>query len=152
MDPGWFVLFLFLLVELLFVTLLCLPMPNNNVRGMVTGFVVKILDQRPVQIACGCFLLLDILYFWFVSDALLHPLYDFGILNFAVEGGITCEAKQDLFYNERNAYLTGISIFLFLILHRMLDIQHKLHNARNRVKELEGSGGGGGTVEDKKTK
>uniref|UniRef100_A0A7S2Y3Z1 Endoplasmic reticulum transmembrane protein n=1 Tax=Entomoneis paludosa TaxID=265537 RepID=A0A7S2Y3Z1_9STRA len=147
MDPGWLVLFFFMILEILLVLILCLPMPNNTIRGAITNTAVKLFSQRPVQITCACLLVLDALYFWFVFDAMLNPLYDFGILNLGAEGGITCEAKQDLFYNERNAYLTGFSLFLFLILHRLIDIQDKLHKARNRVKELEGgsSSGGGGT-------
>mmetsp|Transcript_12286 Transcript_12286/g.16084 ORF Transcript_12286/g.16084 Transcript_12286/m.16084 type:complete len:144 (-) Transcript_12286:236-667(-) len=137
MDPGWLVLFLFMMGEMTIAALLCLPMPNNAIRGHITGFVGGLWEKKPVQYIVYCALALDLLYFWFVSDALLHPLYDFGILNFAVEGGITCEAKQDLFYNERNAYLTGMSLFLFIIVNRLVDIQDKLHQARNRVKELE---------------
>ncbi|KAL7558663.1 hypothetical protein ACA910_010038 [Epithemia clementina (nom. ined.)] len=140
MDPGWFVLFIFFMCEATVATLLVLPVPNNRVRGAIRDFVGNLWEQKPIQGFVFAMLALDLFYFWFVFDALLHPLHDFGIIrNPAFEGGITCEAKQNLFYNERNAYLTGMSMFLFIIINRLVDIQDKLHAARNRVKELEGN-------------
>ena len=139
MDPGWFVLFLFFMGEATVVTLLVLPVPSNQVRGVITNFVANLWHKKPILYFVFIMLALDLFYFWFVFDALLHPLHDFGIIrNPAFEGGITCEAKQNLFYNERNAYLTGMSLFLFVIINRLVDIQLKLHVSRDRVKELEG--------------
>ena len=135
MDPGWFFLFLFFMVEVLLVTLLCLPMPSNEIRGAIVRWIVRTWETRPVQITSIILLALNVVYFWFVCDALLHPLYDFGLIqNPFVEGGMTCEAKQNIFYNERNAYLTGMSIFMFFVLNRMVDIQDKLFQARHEVK------------------
>mmetsp|Transcript_11346 Transcript_11346/g.16671 ORF Transcript_11346/g.16671 Transcript_11346/m.16671 type:complete len:158 (-) Transcript_11346:121-594(-) len=149
MDPGWFVLFLFLIVEIILVTLLCLPVPSNDVRGAITTFVINIWENKQVQYFIYFILIMDVIYFYFVFHALLNPFYDLGILS-PVEMGISCEQKQDLFYNERNAYITGGSLFLFFILNRLVDIQEKLHQARKHVKTLssecisdEGSGGGG---------
>lgn len=135
MDPGWFFLFFFFIIELTLATLLCLPMPSNEVRGAIVSFIVKAWESRAVRITSLVMLLLNTVYFWFVCDALLHPLYDFGLIrNPFAEGGLTCEQKQNFFYNERNAYLTGMSIFLFIILNRMVDIQDKLFQARGEVK------------------
>ena len=36
---------------------------------------------------------------------------------------------------ERNAYITGFSLFLSLVLNRLIDIQGKLHSARQGVKQ-----------------
>ena len=44
-----------------------------------------------------------------------------------------------LFYNERNAYITGSSLILFIILNRLVNIQDKLYEMRQQVKTL-GSG------------
>ena len=135
MDPGWFFLFLFFLVEVLLVTLLCLPMPSNEIRGVIVRFIVNMWETRPVRITSLVMLGVNVIYFWFVCDALLHPLFDFGLIqNPFAEGHLTCEAKQNLFWNERNAYLTGMSIFLFIVLNRMVDIQDKLFQARGQVK------------------
>ena len=135
MDPGWFFLFLFFLVEVLLVTLLCLPMPSNEIRGVIVRFIVNMWETRPVRITSLVMLGVNVIYFWFVCDALLHPLFDFGLIqNPFAEGHLTCEAKQNLFWNERNAYLTGMSIFLFIVLNRMVDIQDKLFQARGEVK------------------
>lgn len=102
MDPGWFFLFLFFLIELLLVILLCLPMPSNEIRGAIVRFIVQMWETRPVQITSIIMLLVNVVYFYFVCDALLHPLFDFGLIqNPFAEGHLTCEAKQNVFYNER---------------------------------------------------
>jgi hypothetical protein len=79
-------------------------------------------EAKEVRITSIIMLLVDVVYFWFVSGAL-----------FTTEP-ITCEAKQALFYNERNAYMCGMSIFLFFILHRLVDVQKKLFVSRQEVK------------------
>lgn len=157
MDPGWFFLFIFFLAELLLVTLLCLPMPSNDARGAIVGWVVSLWESRQVRLTSIIMLAINLIYFWFVSDAILHPLYDFGLLrNPFAEGGLSCEAKQNMFYNERNAYLCGMSIFLFFILNRLVDVQHKLFVFRGEVKRnLAASaenGNGDGPLESKKEK
>ena len=38
-----------------------------------------------------------------------------------------------MFRNERNAYITGFSLFMFLVLRRLIDIQMKLHEVRLRM-------------------
>mmetsp|Transcript_8721 Transcript_8721/g.13450 ORF Transcript_8721/g.13450 Transcript_8721/m.13450 type:complete len:158 (-) Transcript_8721:205-678(-) len=157
MDPGWFLLFLFLIIEIILVTLLCLPMPSNDIRGTITSFVINIWDNKQVQYFVYFLLVVDVLYFYFVFNALLNPLYDIGILS-PVEMGISCEQKQDLFYNERNAYITGGSLFLFFVLNRLVDIQEKLHQTRKRVKSFSSDklddnvGDVGGDAETKKEK
>lgn len=149
MDPGWFVLSIFLMAEMCLVTLLCMPVPNNDVRGWLTKAVVGLLDHQSVRLIAGGCLLLDLIYFYFVFDALLHPLDDFGVFEYFGSLGLTCEAKQELFYRERNAYLTGMSLFLAVVLMRLVDIQHKLHLARLQIKQ-DGAAGGSVVVADKK--
>mmetsp|Transcript_20851 Transcript_20851/g.28978 ORF Transcript_20851/g.28978 Transcript_20851/m.28978 type:complete len:173 (+) Transcript_20851:109-627(+) len=149
MDPGWFILFLFLVVEILLVTLLCLPMPSNDIRGMITTWVASLWDAKPVQYVVYGLLAIDVFYFYFVFHALWHPLHDFGMWT-PIEMGISCEQKQDLYNNERNAYITGGGIFMFFILNRLVDIQDKLHKSRHQVKSgatpgnVSGGGGGSG--------
>jgi len=137
MDPGWFILFLFLMTEIALITLLVMPMPSNDFRGQVTTFVSKLWhDNQILRYAVYAMLTLDVIYFWFVFDALLHPLYDYGFLrNPVAETGISCEATKAMYANERSAYITGVSLFLFVVLNRLVDIQDKLHQARRIVKE-----------------
>lgn len=47
---------------------------------------------------------------------------------------VTCEVKQAMYREERNAFIAGMGLFLFLVLHRLVDIQDKLHKARESVK------------------
>ncbi|KAL7531367.1 hypothetical protein ACHAWF_003742 [Thalassiosira exigua] len=138
MDPGWLLLFAFLLGELLVVALLCLPMPSNEIRGRVVRSVASLWENRWIQYTVYLVMAMDAVYFYFVCDALTHPLYDFGILS-PVEMGISCQQKQDLYYNERNAYISGGSIFLFFVINRLIDIQEKLHVHRETVKSMDRS-------------
>lgn len=133
MDPGWLVLFIFTLVEGLLVMLLCLPMPSNDVRRSVTDFVAGLWEQKYVQYTAITMLLVDAFYFYHVMGALLHPLYDFGILS-PVDVGLPCHMKSEMFRNERNAYISGGGLFLFFVLNRLVDIQDKLHAYRTIVK------------------
>ena len=53
----------------------------------------------------------------YTLDGLQHMGRDLGILS-PVEFAITCEAKQDLFRQERNALICGASLFLYFVLGR----------------------------------
>lgn len=135
MEPGWFVLLVFMLLEATLVLLLSMPMPNNTARGAVITFITSLWEVPPVRYVFYAILAVDIFYFWFVFDALLHPLYDFGLLSYTGTEAVSCEIKAVMYQNERNAYITGFSLFLFLILSRMIDIQKKLHLSRETVKQ-----------------
>ena len=141
MDLGWLILSTFLFVEVTLVTLLCAPMPSNEIRGAVTSWVASLWDLKPVQYAVLALLALDVFYFAFVYQALSNPLYDLGI--FSREMGVSCEYKRDLYLMERNAYVSVSVFFIFFVLRRLVDIQDKLHIARSQVKAMEGGGGGG---------
>ena len=41
------------------------------------------------------------------------------------------------FERERNAYITGFSLFLFLVLRRMVDIQRQLFKLRGEMKDVQ---------------
>jgi len=138
MEPGWFVLVVALMLECLFVILLILPMPSNKVRGFITQWVTKVCEHPAVRYGFTAVMILDAVYLYFLMGALTHPLYDLGFLS-PIENAPTCELKVDLFRNERNAYITGFSLFMFLVLRRLIDIQSKLHQAREDMKAMRGS-------------
>jgi Bap31/Bap29 transmembrane region len=160
MDLGWFILSVFLFVEVVLVTLLCLPMPSNDVRGAINGFVASLWLLKPVEYTVLALLALDVFYLAFVWQSLTNPLYDMGV--FSHDMGVSCEYKQDLFLAERNAYIAASVLFLFFVLRRLVDIQGKLHVARKQVKAIQGGEGRGallmdgsnkqGAIEDKKGK
>ena len=110
-----------------------MPMPSNDVRGAVTKWVVSVMEIPAVRYSFMVVMALDVLYFYFVMDALTHPLYDLGLLT-PIDQAPSCEARVALFRNERNAYITGFSLFMFLVLRRLVDIQQKLHVARGEAK------------------
>jgi hypothetical protein len=121
-------------VEGTLVTLLILPMPSNNVRRILTDFVAGLWESKLVQYFSVGFLVMDSVYFYFIMGALLHPLYDLGILS-PIDMSPTCEVKQAMFREERNAFISGMGLFLFFVLNRLVDIQDKLHKSRHEAKE-----------------
>eukprot|EP00566_Odontella_aurita_P028984 CAMPEP_0113525218 /NCGR_PEP_ID=MMETSP0015_2-20120614/32_1 /TAXON_ID=2838 /ORGANISM="Odontella" /LENGTH=143 /DNA_ID=CAMNT_0000423345 /DNA_START=97 /DNA_END=528 /DNA_ORIENTATION=+ /assembly_acc=CAM_ASM_000160 len=139
MDPGWLILFLFLIIECVFVTLLVLPMPSNAVRRAVTDLIASLWDHTGIQYAVIAILVLDAVYFYADIDALRHPLYDLGLLTH--ESTIPCEMRAAMMQRERNAYITGFGLFLFFVLRRLVDIQDKLHQARHVAKSITSTGG-----------
>jgi hypothetical protein len=134
LDPGWLVLYLFMLIEGFLVILMILPVPSNDARRFIRDKVAGLWDSKPIQYFSIAFLLLDAFYFWFVFNALLHPLHDFGILT-PIDMAVTCEIKQAMYREERNAFISGMGLFLFFVLNRLVDIQDKLHLARNAAKQ-----------------
>ena len=135
-DLGWFILFLFLIFEIALVLLLVTPMPSNAARGAVVTALVSVWEKqqavRYVAITIGA---INVIYFLHVVDALRQPFYAFGFL--LEDAFLTCELRAQAFERERNAYITGFAIFLFLVLRRMVDIQSQLFRNRDQMKAVE---------------
>lgn len=136
LDPGWLVLLLFMLIEGFLIFLMILPMPSNNYRRKLRDAIASLWESPPIRYFSIGFLVLDGFYFYFVCDALLHPLYDMGILS-PVDMAVTCEVKQGMYRAERNAFISGMGLFFFFVLNRLVDIQDKLHKARDLAKQHE---------------
>jgi len=134
MDPGWFVLCVALALECFLVTLLILPMPSNKIRGALTTWVVSLLHNQTVKYCGFAVLALDAYYFAYTMDAISNPLYHVGMMSPMEEQVISCEVGLAMFRNERNAYITGFSLFMFLVLRRLVDIQSQLFESRSRAK------------------
>ena len=54
----------------------------------------------------------------------------------SILGNVTCEARAATLYLERNAFICGLSVFLFLVLRRLMEIQHQLFEMRSAVKQV----------------
>ena len=138
MDVAWFILFVFMLLEASIVLLLVMPMPSNRVRGAIITGIVSTWESLPAvrYIAIGL-TLINLIYFCFVVDALLEPWKYFYAQTFSAdqEWMVSCEMRAVQFERERNAYITGFSLFLFLILRRLVDIQAKLYQTRSETKQ-----------------
>ena len=131
--PPIFYKSFFMVIELTLVFLLVLPVPSNNVRKILTDFIVGLWDVQAVQYFSIAFLVLDSIYFYFIMGALLHPLYDLGILS-PIDMSPTCEIKQAMFREERNAFIAGMGLFLFFVLNRLVEINRKYHKMRGEAK------------------
>ena len=110
-------------------------MPSNAVRGAMTNLVQSITSKEQVKYVTWGFFSINLFYLWYTLDGLQHMGRDLGLL-MPIEYAVTCEARQDMFRQERNALICGASLFLFFILRRLVDIQGKLHESRAREKAL----------------
>lgn len=111
---------------------------NCAVRGAVTKFVAGLWDNQVVRTVSLGVMAINALYFFYVCDHLLSPIYAFGFLSGYDEQLLSCELRAAAFANERNAYITGSSLFLFLVLRRLVDVQAKLFESRAEVKRSGG--------------
>lgn len=131
MEIGWLILFTFMLCEAAIVLLLVAPMPSNQVRGAIVTAITSVWEKSaPVRYIAIGLNVINAFYFWHVMDALLDPFAHFALVLYEMEPMLSCETRAFAFERERNAYITGMSLFLFLVLRRLVDIQVKLHESR----------------------
>uniref|UniRef100_A0A7S0S5F4 BAP29/BAP31 transmembrane domain-containing protein n=1 Tax=Chlamydomonas leiostraca TaxID=1034604 RepID=A0A7S0S5F4_9CHLO len=126
-SPGWFIFTAFLFVEALVVIILVAPMPSNTIRGVVLDQLVKLNERKGVRYGCWAMVALSGLYFWDSVATLWSQPY----------WVLSCEQRELLFFTERNAYATGMSLLLFFVLRRLLEIQAQLFVARAQTKAAE---------------
>lgn len=67
-------------------------MPSNKVRGAITQWVTAVCELPAIRYGFTAVMLLNLFYFYFVMDALLHPFYDLGFLS-PLDNAPTCESK-----------------------------------------------------------
>lgn len=135
-DLGWLIMFLFMLMEGLIVLLLVMPMPSNQVRGAIIMAIVDTWEKNTAVRYVSLFLgAINVVYFLMVFDALQHSFYAFGFM--LEDALVSCEFRAMAFERERNAYITGFSLFLFLVLRRMVDIQRQLFKLRGEMKDVQ---------------
>uniref|UniRef100_A0A6U4KA63 Endoplasmic reticulum transmembrane protein n=1 Tax=Hemiselmis andersenii TaxID=464988 RepID=A0A6U4KA63_HEMAN len=128
MDPGWLLLFILLVTEAAALSILILPMPNNTIRGWVLNFFSKTwAGSNILRYMTFFLLLLNVLYF----GSSMSSIYSVEAFDLQ-----TCEAKLDYFRHERNSYITGFGLFLFVVLQRIVMIQTQLHDTRDKVKAI----------------
>ncbi|KAJ8604362.1 hypothetical protein CTAYLR_002554 [Chrysophaeum taylorii] len=150
MLPGDVLPVASLVVQSLVCLLLVIPMPSNSVRGMIVGGLNRIWDQHPA-IRSAAALLCVFNAFLFITELRRlswpeppppppppprrgmpglpgmpppPPVNDFA-----------CEFQLGLFRSERNAYMSGFSLFIYFMMRRLLEIQQMLYKARKAEKE-----------------
>ena len=128
LDWAYNVLCTALFAECALVLLLVLPMPSNQIRGALTRAVIALWEAALLRNAFLIILLLDAFFFVITLHELSNPMHAFWAGPHTID--INCERRLDIFREERNAFVTGFSLFMSLILRRLCDIQSKLHEAR----------------------
>ena len=144
-EPGWVFLSVALAFQCSLVSLLILPAPNNNVRGAVTQWVAKLTHSGAVRFGLLGVVAMSAFYLWYVRDALLNPLlflqdqFGFDGVLLAKKGFGGCEMEIEAFKAERNALICAANLFVYLVLHRLTDIQTQLHQQRAVAKAAGGA-------------
>eukprot|EP01064_Diplonema_japonicum_P018698 TRINITY_DN2739_c0_g1_i3.p1 TRINITY_DN2739_c0_g1~~TRINITY_DN2739_c0_g1_i3.p1 ORF type:complete len:139 (+),score=40.59 TRINITY_DN2739_c0_g1_i3:68-484(+) len=127
MDPGWFMLYVFMCCEAVAVAVLTMPMPSNYIRKLILDGLMSLWKKVPnIRYVSYAMLLLNAYYFY-VSYSWLHAEHDKHSERY----------KVTLFREQRNSYITGIGLGLFFVLRRLLDLHTQLYNARIAQKALE---------------
>eukprot|EP01043_Picozoa_sp_COSAG02_P047619 COSAG02_NODE_4584_length_5189_cov_110.838900_4_plen_180_part_00 len=125
-----------LLAESLLVLLLCAPMPSNRIRGAVTHWVNNLWNHQFVKYSFTVLSVVNSCNLVMLFYLLRQPYYQLG-LGFGrrrVRALMELGAQIELLRNERNAFISGASLFLFVILRRLVKIQKQLHSARTAEK------------------
>jgi len=137
MDPGWMLLYGFLLLECAVVMLLVLPVPNNFLRGLILKLVGKLTDNQGAMVFCGLVLLLDAWYFY-DSMKYLYGEKSYREGTAIVDGKVVVTNPQTEYIarlrKERGAYISGFGIFLSLVFYRLVELQKQIFEYRKVIK------------------
>ena len=112
-------------------------MPSNTIRGIIVNGLANFWSNNPiVKAISGLVLALDTFYLY---DTFNHLYFkkrrkDGAPLDHTGPWG-DCERRLHVCRDQRNAYITGFSIFVFLVMWRLLTIQKQLYDARKIVKD-----------------
>lgn len=140
-----------LLVESLLVLLLCAPMPSNKIRGAVTRWVDNLWNHQFIKYSFSVLSIVNGSNLMMLIYSLRQPYYQLG-LGFGrrrVRALMELGAQIELLRDERNAIISGASLFLCVILRRLVKIQMQLHSARTAEKSATGGAGSPGSVDQK---
>jgi len=135
----YFVSFIFL-GEIALLLLLILPL-NTFFRKLLVENIMHIYDNSRIirrgVLIVGCLVSL------FFVDA-IRTVWQYDELEES-ESYQSLDAKllmqNTLFYNQRNAYLTGLTLFLMVVVYRMLHLLSQLTENRLKVRQYEAKHG-----------
>ncbi|KAJ9453257.1 hypothetical protein DIPPA_05952 [Diplonema papillatum] len=125
MDPGWVFIYLYLALELFVVFLLIVPMPTNAIRGYMIDQIRLIWRRHP--------------YFRYYSGIMLFvsTTYFAAAINFLYSDHTSIVDEKNLrtqfFKEQRNAYLTGFTLFNFLVINRLLELHTQMYDMREEL-------------------
>jgi hypothetical protein len=122
-------------VQVVVVLILVMPMPTNYVRGYVARGFSSLWKNNPSlrNIAFMLFLLNVMAFVLEMRTLYFNPP---PLEKFPGPDGFM-ERRMQLFRTERNAYLTGMSCFVYFVMTRLVQIQLQLYDARNAQKIAE---------------
>lgn len=118
--------------EIVCVALLCLPMPNNNIRGFVIRLYKRVWTERKTfRTVIVAVLLLQLISF---VDA-VRNVNELGDHDHTGALGELMNYNR-LLMNQRNAYLTGFGLLCSVLTWRILELMRQLYEAREFEKEV----------------
>lgn len=148
MNPMWLLIFLFLAGQSAVVLLLVLPMPRNDMRGLLVKFLSGVWNQSSwLRNTCTTLCVINAIMFLhdmralYLAPPLMGSVGDFepGMPRMPPPppNAMHCEAKLVRFRTERNTYITGFSLLIFFVMRRLLVIQTQLFKSREAAKDAE---------------
>jgi len=123
-----------LAAEMVLVLLICLPLPSNNVRGfIIRGYKMLWANEHvklffKVVTGLNAILWLDAMRRIFQLEERHEKFVG------SVGDG---DVKMHLFANQRNAWISGFSLFLIIVIYRLLVLMEQLHDSRRQLKAFQ---------------
>ena len=115
-------------------------MPSNSIRGFIVGGLTNLWNRNQIVRAISYLVLtLDFFYSYQTFSHLYFRRGPDGRPHGFQGAWNECERRFHTCRDQRNAYITGFSIFVFLIMQRLLVIQGQLFEARKEVKSKKSS-------------
>jgi len=134
-SVTWYFVSVIFLAEIALLLLLILPL-NTFFRKLLVENITNVYDSSRIirrgVLIVGCLVSL------FFVDA-IRTVWQYE--DFSDESYQSLDAKllmqNTLFYNQRNAYLTGLTLLLGLVLYRILHLLSQLTENRLKIKQYE---------------
>jgi B-cell receptor-associated protein 31 len=137
----WVFVFSCLVVESIALILLILPLPSA-MKKMYMKFIGAVWDQPQIRrVLIGCFIVVLVLFIDTV-----RTLYS--ITHKPDDVAVSQTMLISLFRQQRNAYLTGFTLFLLLILYRIQSILNDMFKLEAQTSAVVSQGKNAGTAYD----
>jgi len=126
-DPVWLLSAAFTAFELIVTVLLVMPMPSNKFRGSIVNAISHTWHTNDYIRKTA----------WVMLTLNAYYLYDCvrNLLEYNKVYAASCESRAMVLYLQRNTFISATSVFLFLVMRRLLEIQMMLFSTREAVKD-----------------
>jgi len=131
----WHFVSLVLFAEIALLVLLILP-SNTFIRKLLVENINNVYDNSRI-VRRAVLVVFTLVALFFVDAIRTVWQYEAYTSGERVHLDAQLLVQNTLFYNQRNAYLTGLTLFLGLLLYRMLRLLAQLNESRLKLKAYE---------------